>query len=125
MATKMGFERAGEQEQVKLGELLWDIHAAGMKIVEFTTGRDFTDFAGNKLLRSVIASMLRIIADALRQVQAQFPDEFAKISNGNRLIETGTAAAILSEEKVWRVVEELIPELVAEARILLEDWHQA
>ena len=125
MSTKMGFERAGEQEQVKLGELLWDVHAAGMKIVEFTSGRDFEEFAANELLRSVVASMFGIIADALRQVQAQFPDEFAKISNGNRLIETDTAASTLPDEKVWRIVEELIPELVAEARTLLEDWHQA
>ena len=123
--TKMGFERAGEQEQLKLGELLWDVHAAGMKIVEFTSGRDLADFADNELLRSVVAKMLGLIADALHQVQAQFPDEFTKISNGNKLIETGAAAETLSGEKVWRVVEELIPELVAEARTLLEDWHQA
>lgn len=125
MSTKMGFERAGELEQVKLGELLWDIHAAGMKIVEFTSGRDYEEFAGNELLRSVVASMLAIIADSLRQLLAQFPEEFAKISNGNRLMEVGLVAASTSEEKVWRVVEEQVPELVAEARAVLEEWHQA
>ena len=121
----MGFERAGELEQVKLGELLWDMHAAGMKIVEFTGGRDFEEFAGSELLQQVVASMLKIIGDALGQVRAQFPDEFAKVSNGNRLIETGAAAETMTDEKVWRVVEELVPELVAEVRALLEEWHQA
>ena len=123
--TKMGFERAGELEQAKLGELLWDVHAAGMKIVEFTGGRDFAEFAGSALLQQVVASMLKIIGDALGQVRAQFPDEFAKVSNGNRLIETGAAVDTLAAEKVWRLVEEGVPELVAEARTLLEEWHQA
>ena len=122
MTSKMGFERAGELEQVKLGELLWDTHAAGMKIVEFTTGRDFADFESSELLQSVVASMLGIIADALRQLQTQFPDEFAKLSNSTRLSESG---AITAPDKLWRIVEEQIPELVAEARAVLEDWHQA
>lgn len=119
---KMGFEHAAEQEQVKLGELLWDVHAAGMKIVEFTSGRDHDDFAESELLQSVVTSMLGIIADSLRQLHAQFPGEFAKISNGNRLID---AASLTAPDKLWRLIEEQIPELVAEARALLEDWHQA
>ena len=122
MADKMGFERAGELEQVKLGELLWDVHAAGMKIVEFTAQRDYEEFAGNELLRSVVGSMLGIIANALGQMREQFPEEFAKISHGNRLIES---ASVTDAEKLWRMVEELVPELVAEARGVLEDWHQA
>jgi uncharacterized protein with HEPN domain len=121
MTTKMGFERATEQEQIKLGELLWDIHAAAMKIVEFTTGRDFADFAASELLRSVVASMLGIIAEALRRLQAQFPGEFVKISNANHLLEP----AIADQEKLWRLVEEQIPDLIAESRAVLEDWHQA
>jgi uncharacterized protein with HEPN domain len=121
----MGFERATGQEQARLGELLWDVHAAGLKIVEFTTNRDFKEFAGNVLLRTVVAKMLSLIADGLDQLQAQFPSEFAKISNANRLIETGIQAETLSADKLWQVVEELIPELVAEARAILEDWHQA
>ena len=125
MSTKMGFERAGELEQVKLGELLWDTHAASMKIVEFTTGRDYEDFTTNELLRSVVASMLTIIGNALHQLQSQFPDEFAKLSNGNRLIEAASAATALPEDKLWRIVEEQIPDLVSESRAVLEDWHQA
>ncbi len=125
MTPKMGFERATGQEQARLGELLWDVHAAGLKIVEFTTNRDFKEFAGNVLLRTVVAKMLSLIADGLDQLQAQFPSEFAKISNANRLIETGIQAETLSADKLWQVVEELIPELVAEARAILEDWHQA
>ncbi len=122
MADKMGFERAGELEQVKLGELLWDVHAAGMKIVEFTAQRDYEEFAGNELLRSVVGSMLGIIGNALGQMREQFPEEFAKISNGNRLIES---ASVTDAEKLWRMVEELVSELVGEARGVLEDWHQA
>ena len=124
-SDKMGFERAAEQEQVRLGELLWDLHAAAMKIVEFTNGRDFNDFAATELLQQIVASMLGIITGALRQMQNQFPDEFAKISNANRLLDTASRAAPLATEELWHIVEELIPELVAEARILLEDWHQA
>ncbi len=118
---KMGFEHAAEQEQARLGELLWDLHAAAMKTLEFTSGRDFHDFTTTEVLRSAVAAMLGIVTDCLRQLQIRYPDQFNRISNAIRLLEAGSA----NEEKLWQLVEEQIPELVAESRALLEDWHQA
>ena len=121
-AVKMGFERAGELEQVKLGDCLWDVHAAGMKLLEFTTGRRFEEYCQSELLQSVVSTMLGIMADRLEQMRRQFPAEFAKIDDAPRLIE---AAESTDQPKVWRVVEESIPEAVAQARAVLEHWHEA
>jgi uncharacterized protein with HEPN domain len=121
-AVKMGFERAGELEQVKLGDCLWDVHAAGMKLLEFTSGRSFEEYSESELLQSVVSTMLKIMADRLEQMRRQFPTEFAKIDDASRLIE---AAESTNQPKVWRVVEESIPETVAQARAVLEHWHEA
>ncbi len=119
---KMGFERAGELDQVKLGECLWDIHAAGMKILEFTAGRDLDEYSQSELLQSVVHSMLGIIAGRLLDLQRQFPAEFSRLPQGERLIQIGSTPA---NAPVWRIVESAIPELVQQAREVLEEWHQA
>ena len=119
---KMGFERAGELEQVKLGDCLWDIHAAGMKLLEFTTGRSYEDFSESELLQSVVRSMLEIVVSRLEDVRRGFPAEFAKLPDAERVIE---GVAMAKEEKTWRLVEENVPELVEQARTLLEQWHEA
>ncbi len=120
--SKMGFERAGELEQVKLGDCLWEIHAAGMKLLEFTTGRSFEDFSESELLQSVVRSMLEIIVSRLEDVRAGFPAEFAKLADAERVI---VGAAVVDETKTWKLVEENVPELVEQARTLLEQWHEA
>jgi uncharacterized protein with HEPN domain len=121
-AVKMGFERAAELEQVKLGDCLWDVHAAGMKLLEFTSGRSFDDYNQSELLQSVVKTMLEIMADRLNQMRRQFPAEFAKIADASRLIDTAESTDL---PKLWRTVEEAVPEAVAEARAVLEHWHEA
>lgn len=122
---KMGFEGLAAAEQVKLGDCLWDIHAAGMKVLEFTSGRDFADYAESDLLQGVVTSMLAIIAARLDDVRTGFPDEFVKIDHANRLIAVGAPEHPFTAETVWRVVEELLPDAVTSTRTVLEDWHQA
>ena len=120
MTAKMGFERGGEQ-QARLGELLWEIHAAGEKIVEFTQGRVFADYAENEVLRAVVEKMLGIMGEALNEMRRGFPEQFAKLAGAERIAEAGAAPA---EAKAWKVVEEVVPELVGQAREMLEEWHQ-
>lgn len=120
--ARMGFERATEQEQVKLGDCLWDIHAAGMKILEFTSERTLQDFQSSELLQSAVSSMLTIIASRLEDLRRGFPAEFAKLANAHRVMET---AASPDDAKIWRLIEESIPELVTQVRSVLEEWHEA
>ena len=120
MTAKMGFERGGEQ-QARLGELLWEVHAAGGKIVEFTQGRSFVDYAESEVLRAVVLKMLGIMAEALNEMRRGFPEEFSKLAGAERIAEVCAAPA---EAKVWKVVEEVVPELVGQAREMLEAWHQ-
>ncbi len=119
-APKMGFEQAGSQQQTRLGDCLWDAHAAGGKIVEFTTGRSFAEFEDNELLRSVVGKMLEIMTDALTELRRHHPDEFAKLNGATALIERGAG-----DGEVWRVVKDVVPELTVQIQTRLEEWHQS
>lgn len=120
--VKMGFEQAAELEQVKLGDCLWDIHAAGMKLMEFTTGRGYEDYSESELLQSIVRAMLEIIVSRLEDIRRGFPAEFAKLPDAEKVIDD---IALPEKGKTWRLVEENVPELVEQARTLLELWHEA
>jgi uncharacterized protein with HEPN domain len=116
---KMGFERSTEQ-QSRLGDLLWDVHAAGAKIVEFTAGRGFEEFAANEALRAAVGSMLAIMMDGLGAIRTEFPAEFARMEDAPALL----GVKLDGDQKVWRAAEETVPPVVAQARELLDAWHQ-
>ena len=120
---KMGFERTTELEQVKLGDLLWDAHAAGLKLQEFTTNRTFADYESSELLQSIVAAMLGIMADRLAQLHRQFPAEYARIADADKLIATLDAPA--PPAATWALVEQTLPEAVDQLRTVLEHWHDA
>ena len=117
---KMGFEQTAEQ-QSRLGDLLWDVHAAGGKIVEFTAARGFEDFAESDVLRSVVRSMLGIMVTGLDAVRSEFPTEFGRLDDAPALLK----ASLDEDAKVWRMVEETVPAVAGQVRELLEDWHQS
>ena len=118
--VKMGFER-GSEEQARLGELLWEVHAAGGKIIEFTSGRTWEEYADNEVLRAVVEKMLGLMAEALKEMQRGFPEEFVKAEGAGQILEAGTRA---NEAKIWPLVHKVVPELVAQTREMLEEWHQ-
>jgi uncharacterized protein with HEPN domain len=118
--VKMGFERQGAEAQVRLGDCLWDAHAAGMKILEFTAGRSFEEYRDSELLRSVVEKMLEIMIEALVEMRRHFSEEFTKLDGGSRLIEARDA-----DGEVWQVVKDVVPEMVAQLQTMLDEWHQA
>jgi hypothetical protein len=120
MAVKMGFEGFEEREQLKLGDCLWEIHAAGTKILEFTAGRDQQECEDDELLRSAVDAMLAIVEKALAELRTSFPSEYAKLPSASQMLAP-------HDEKRARglLVADVVPELVTEARSLLEQWHQA
>ena len=117
---KMGYEGNGSEAQARLGDCLWDAHSAGGKIVEFTAARSLADYEESELLQSLVEKMLEIMAEALVEMQRHFPAEFARLDGGLRVIEVKASGAA-----VWRVVQEVVPEMVLQLQTMLDEWHQA
>lgn len=116
--VRMGFERT--EAQTRLGDVLWDLHAAGAKVLEFTEGRAWAEYEESELLQAFCLKMLVIMTDCLRELRLKFPEESARVPGTEALVEvtetTGSA-------KVWRVIEESLPGVVGEAHRMLAEWH--
>ena len=117
---KMGYEGKGAEAQARLGDCLWDAHSAGSKIVEFTLGRSFAEYEESELLQSVVEKMLEIMAEALVEMRRHFPEEFAGLDGGSRVIEAKAAGV-----EAWRVVQEVVPQMAVQLQTMLDEWHQA
>ena len=121
----MGFEGQAAQQQAGLGDFLWEAHSAGSRILDFTSGRTFTDYEAHEVLRAAVESMLGIVAASLEDVQQYFPEEAAKIEHRSEAIALRPRLGTGSDAEVWRFVEASLPELMGEVAALLEDWHSA
>jgi uncharacterized protein with HEPN domain len=117
--AKMGYEGKEIQAQTQLGDCLWDAHAAGGKILEFTTGRSFAEFEENELLRSVVTKMLEIMTEALSELRRHHAEEFSRL-DAARLIERAGG-----DLEIWRLAMEVVPELTVQIQTRLEEWHQS
>jgi uncharacterized protein with HEPN domain len=117
---KMGYEGKGAEAQARLGDCLWDAHSAGGKIVEFTSGRSLAEYEESELLQSLVEKMLEIMAEALVEMRRHFPEEFARLDGGLRVIEVKASGA-----EAWRVAQEVVPEMVVQLQTMLDEWHQA
>lgn len=115
---RMGFERA--EAQTRLGDILWDMHAAGAKVLEFTEGRAWAEYEESDLLQAFCLKMLVIVADCLRELGHKFPEEYARVPGADRMVPLTEASSSVA---VWRLVEEVLPGVVGEAHRMLAEWH--
>ena len=94
---------------------LWDAGETVDAIVAFTSGRTVEDFERDLLLRSAVERQFEIIGEALRNLarhdQAladQIPDLPRIVAFRNILVH---GYAVVDNQRVWRVVQESLPEL--------------
>jgi len=95
--------------------LLWDAQSAADAIVAMTAGRNFAEFDSNIMLRSAVERQFEIIGEALRTlarvdstIAARIPDLRDIVAFRNILIH---GYATLDRARVWRVVEDDLPQL--------------
>ena len=125
LPVKMGFEQAGSRAQVGVGDDLWEMHAAGAKIVEFTAGRSEEAFAGNEALRAAVRSMLALMGEALGRLGKAAPELATKL-DGPDLLELCVKldAGEGGDAEVWNFVQRALPELHGRAAEELAAWHE-
>jgi uncharacterized protein with HEPN domain len=103
---------------------LADIVAACDLLIEFTTGKTFSDYAADALLRSAVERQFEIIGEALRvalqhrpQLAVDVTDVRAIIAFRNQLTHAYSA---VDHATVWGLLERRVPQLRAEVTRVLE-----
>jgi uncharacterized protein with HEPN domain len=94
---------------------LWHAREAAALIAEFTAGKSFADFDGDKLLRSAVERQFEVIGEALSNLAKLDPAMAAKIAELRDVIAFRNILihgyAVIDNERVWRVVEDDLPRL--------------
>jgi uncharacterized protein with HEPN domain len=103
--------------------LLWDAREAAGLIATMTAGKTFVEFDGDIVLRSAVERQFEIVGEALAQLARldaamaeKIPDLREIIAFRNVLIH---GYAVIDRARVWRVVEENLPQLRAALAELL------
>ena len=107
----------------EIRKYLFDISEACDNIATFTSGRTFSDYQADPLLRSAVERQFEIIGEALNQALQLMPALSDKISNTrdiiafrHRLIHGYSS---ISDEVVWGIIEASLPVLSREVKALL------
>ena len=105
--------------------LLWDAREAANVIASITAGKSFADFDRDVVLRSAVERQFEIVGEALAQLArldaamaAMVPDLREIVAFRNVLIH---GYAVIDRARVWRVVEDNLPELRAALAALLAE----
>jgi uncharacterized protein with HEPN domain len=104
---------------------LWDIVEAADNILNFTHGKQLSDYQRDAMLRFAVERNFEVIGEALAQALRFFPKISGRISNAqeviafrNRLIH---GYANVRHALVWDIVESELPMLRREAVELLRE----
>ncbi len=99
------------------------MQAAANAIAEFTTGRNLSDLAADKLLRAAIYYEFVVIGEALARLHQSDPQTAEKISEHWRIIgfrnQIIHGYATVDDEITWRIIETKLPVLRHELDDLL------
>ena len=109
---------------LEIRKYLYDILQACDKLESFTTGKSFSDFTQDSLLRSAVERQFEIIGEALRQMTTRDDSLASRISDTKRIIAFRNRLigyADIDQEVVWGILEKNLPRLHREIRTLLED----
>lgn len=102
----------------KLSKLLFDILTSIEGIEEFTKNKELKDYQANRMMRSAIEREYEIIGEAVRRLENEFPETFATISNGRKIINFRNvlihAYDSVSDQIVWDTTVEDLPQLKIE-----------
>jgi uncharacterized protein with HEPN domain len=104
---------------------LFDIAQACTLLRQFTTGKTFTDYTTDPMLRSAVERQFEIIGEALTQALRLDPHLADRISDTRRIIAFRNrlihAYASIANAVVWGVLEANLPTLHCEVDTLLRE----
>ncbi len=102
---------------------LYDIAAAAGSAIEFVSGKSFSDYTSDLILRSAVERQLEIVGEALAQLARTDPATASRISEYQRIIAFRNILihgyAEIDHRIVWNVLELKLPKVRREAEALL------
>ena len=105
--------------------LLWDAREAADLIATITAGKSFADFDRDVVLRSAVERQFEIVGEALARLARLDPAIAAKIPDLREIVAFRNVLihgyAVIDRARVWRVVEDNLPELRAALAALLAE----
>jgi uncharacterized protein with HEPN domain len=102
---------------------LWDTLKAAESVQAFVRGKTCEAFVEDDLLRSAVERQLQIIGEALSRLAKVDPQFASNVSELRRIIALRNILvhgyAAIDYDTVWRLIEDKLPELQTNLRMLL------
>lgn len=104
---------------------LYDMQQAADRLDDFTSGKRFSNYADDAMLRAAVERQFEILGEALAQLSRLDPVLAAKISEHRRIIAFRNILihgyADVDDKLVWDVVEGKLPVLRRQVASLLDN----
>ena len=104
---------------------LFDIQKAARLIGEFSSGKTFSDYEREAMLRAAIEREFTIIGEAMSQLARRDEAAAARITDSSRIIAFRNVLVhgytFVDSRLVWQAVTENLPALVGEVETLLAE----
>ena len=112
--------------QLEIKKLIYDLDQAVTLIGHFTAGKQISDYTNDPMLRSAVDRQFEIIGEALNRLKRLDPEIVARISDHQRIIGFRNVLAhgydVISDNIVWDIVQNKLPELGREIDELKRDF---
>ncbi len=112
-------------KQLDIRKYLFDINEACELLLQFTAGKNFSDYSTDPMLRSAVERQFEIVGEALVQALRLDPNLSSRISNTGRIIGFRNRLihgySSVADDIVWGIVQANLTTLRDEVAALLEE----
>ncbi len=112
--------------QLETKKLIYDLDQAVRLISHFTVDKEITDYVADAMLRSAVERQFEIIGEALNRLKRLDLETVARISDYQRIIGFRNVLThgydVISDNIVWDIVQNKLPELRREIEELKQDF---
>lgn len=112
--------------QLEIKKLIFDLDQAVSLISHFTADKEITDYVTDAMLRSAVERQFEIIGEALNRLKRLDPETVVRISDYQRIIGFRNVLThgydVISDNIVWDIVQNKLPELRREIEELKQDF---
>ena len=106
-------------------KFLFDIQEAAKLVRTFTSGRSFTDYQADPMLRSAVERQFEVMGEALNKLAKLDPATASRVSDYRRIIAFRNVLIhgydSIQDDVVWGILETGLPELVQNVANLLHE----
>jgi uncharacterized protein with HEPN domain len=111
--------------EVEAKKYLYDMRQAVERLTRFTSGKSFSDYQDDEMLRAAAERQFEIIGEALSQLRKLDDDAASKISEHHRIIAFRNILihgyADVDARLVWDIIETRLATLQDEVAALLDE----